>query len=480
MNRTPALRRLSAAALVATSLLTVAPAASAQLSQTGSEPVTATLATSTSLSSGTYLAQSGDTWEYIAPRLGVELGDLLRANGASASSSIRAGQAVVIPAVSKHPAATERTGTPYSGPMAASSNGSKTTVVGDSIALGSAALTNLELPGITIDAKEGRTFGQGLVRLAEMKKAGQLGDIVVMGMGVNPWGATSDQVRQALDTIGSNRTLVLVTASGPVSWEASTNKAMKNLAAAHPSRVVVADWEAASAYATDFQPDKIHPRAQGASIYARNLRLAVDEAAAKTAVETTKPAPTKPAPSKPAPSKPAPAPTTGTSTVKVRSGENLSIIASRYKVPGGWSAIASLNKLSSPYTIYTGQVLKLPTGSSSGTTTPATKAPTSGTYTVKAGQGWWHVSRDTGVPVKTLLSANKATLSTVIHPDQKLKLSVSSTSTGSTGSKTYTVKAGQGWWQVSQATGVSVSRLTSLNKATLATVIHPDQKLIIG
>lgn len=479
MNRTPVLRRLSAAALVATSLLTVAPAASAQLSQTGSEPVTATLATSTSLSSGTYLAQSGDTWEYIAPRLGVELGDLLRANGASASSSIRAGQAVVIPAVSKHPAATERTGTPYSGPMAASSNGSKTTVVGDSIALGSAALTNLELPGITIDAKEGRTFGQGLVRLAEMKKAGQLGDIVVMGMGVNPWGATSDQVRQALDTIGSNRTLVLVTASGPVSWESSTNKAMKNLAAAYPSRVVVADWEAASAYATDFQPDKIHPRAQGASIYARNLRLAVDEAAAKTAVETPKPAPSKPAPA-PTPSKPAPAPTTGTSTVTVRSGDNLSIIASRYKVPGGWSAIASLNKLSSPYTIYTGQVLKLPTSSSSGTTTPGTKAPSSGTYTVKAGQGWWHVSRDTGVPMKTLLSANKATLSTVIHPGQKLKLSVSSTSTGSTGSKTYTVKAGQGWWQVSQATGVSVSRLTSLNKATLATVIHPNQKLIIG
>lgn len=467
MNRTPALRRLSAAALVATSLLTVAPAASAQLNETGSEPVTATLATSTSLSSGTYLAQSGDTWEYIAPRLGVELGDLLRANGASASSSIRAGQAVVIPAVSKHPAATERTGTPYSGPMAASSNGSKTTVVGDSIALGAAALTNLELPGITIDAKEGRTFGQGLVRLAEMKKAGQLGDIVVMGMGVNPWGATSEQVRQALDTIGSNRTLVLVTASGPVSWEASTNKAMKNLAAAHPSRVVVADWEAASAYATDFQPDKIHPRAQGASIYARNLRLAVDEAAAKTAVETPKPAP----------SKPAPAPTTSTSTVTVRSGDNLSIIASRYKVPGGWSAIASLNKLSSPYTIYTGQVLKLPTGSSSGTTTPVTKAPSSGTYTVKAGQGWWHVSQDTGVPVKTLLSANKAKLSTVIHPGQKLKLSVSSTSTGS---KTYTVKAGQGWWQVSQATGVSMSRLTSLNKATLATVIHPGQKLTIG
>lgn len=150
--------------------------------------------------------------------------------------------------------------------------------------------TGLELPGITIDAKEGRTFGQGLVRLAEMKKAGQLGDIVVMGMGVNPWGATSDQVRQALDTIGSNRTLVLVTASGPVSWEASTNKAMKNLAATYPSRVVVADWEVSSAYATDFQPDRIHPRAQGASIYARTLRLAVDEAAAKAA-----PAP-KPAP----------------------------------------------------------------------------------------------------------------------------------------------------------------------------------------
>lgn len=413
MNHTPALRRLSAAALVATSLLTLAPAAPAQLSQTDSEPVVATLATSTSLSSGTYLAQSGDTWEYIAPRLGVELGDLLRANKTSASSSIRAGQAVVIPAVSKHLAATERTGTPYSGAMTASAHGAKTTVVGDSIALGAAALTNLELPGITIDAKEGRTFGQGLVRLVEMKKAGQLGDIVVMGMGVNPWGATSDQVRQALDTIGSNRTLVLVTASGPVSWETSTNRAMKDLAATYPSRVVVADWEASSAYVTDFQPDRIHPRAQGASIYARTLRLAVDKAAAKAA-PTPKPAPTQPAP------KPVQTPTTGTSTVTVRSGDNLSAIATRYKVPGGWPAIASLNKISNPYTIYIGQALKLPTGSSAGTTTPVTKAPSSNTYTVKAGQGWWQVSRATGVSMSRLISLNEASLSTVIHPGQKL------------------------------------------------------------
>lgn len=60
-----------------------------------------------------------------------------------------------------------------------------------------------------------------------------------------------------------------------------------------------------------------------------------------------------------------------------------------------------------------GQTLLLPTTST--TTTPAT-------YTVLPGQGWYAVSRATGVPVAQLLSLNGATLTTEIHPGQRLRL----------------------------------------------------------
>jgi len=259
------------------------------------------------------------------------------------------------------------------------------TVIGDSIALGAASLTNLEMPGVTVDAREGRTFAQGLTRLGELKQAGRLGTVVVLGLGVNMGGATPAQVRQAMDLVGTGRTLVLVTASGPVAWESSTNTAMRALAAAHPERVVVADWKRASAYVTDFREDRIHVRGQGLSVYARMLRLAVDAAPALRGGTTTR-------------------------TVTVRPGDTLGLIAARYEVPGGWQALAALNRLSDPDMIVVGQTLLLPA------------APAAATYTVLAGQGWYAVSAATGVPVARLLSLNGATLSTVIHPGQRLRI----------------------------------------------------------
>ncbi|WP_202900224.1 hypothetical protein [Micrococcus luteus] len=152
------------------------------------------------------------------------------------------------------------------------------TVVGDSSALGSTSLMNLEMPGITVDAKEDRTFAEGLTRLGQLKAAGRLRDIVVLGLGVNTGGTAAAQARQAMDLVGPDRELVLVTASGPVAWRAFTEQAMRDLAARYPGRVAVTDWEAASRYVTDFRADRIHPRAQGLSVDAQLVRLAADRA----------------------------------------------------------------------------------------------------------------------------------------------------------------------------------------------------------
>lgn len=106
----------------------------------------------------------------------------------------------------------------------------------------------------------------------------------------------------------------------------------------------VADWEAASRYVTDFRADRIHPRAQGLSVYARLVRLAVDRA-------------------------------TGVRTVTAQPGQTLSGIAVAYAVPGGWSALAAYNGITDPGRISVGQVLRLPAA----TTTALS------TYTVTAG-----------------------------------------------------------------------------------------------
>lgn len=88
------------------------------------------------------------------------LAGLLSANGATSTMPLRTGQAIVVPASSIQKAATARTETTYSGPMPVSAQGPRVTVVGDSSALGSTSLMNLEMPGIIVDAQEDRTFAE--------------------------------------------------------------------------------------------------------------------------------------------------------------------------------------------------------------------------------------------------------------------------------------------------------------------------------
>ncbi|WP_225849271.1 LysM peptidoglycan-binding domain-containing protein [Streptomyces sp. HPF1205] len=81
--------------------------------------------------------------------------------------------------------------------------------------------------------------------------------------------------------------------------------------------------------------------------------------------------------------------TAHTTPYTVKAGDTLIGIARAHKVPGGWHAIARINKISRPYTIYPGQVLRLPTWwhhtSTTAPAAPAAKPATAAsTSTVKA------------------------------------------------------------------------------------------------
>jgi len=168
-------------------------------------------------------------------------------------------------------------------------------------------------------------------------------------------------------------------------------------------------------------------------------------------------------------------------TYTVRPGDGWWIISQRTGVSA--TQLQRLNGMSSSTVLRPGMVLK--TGSSSPSTpvpAPST-TPTAGTYTVRPGDGWWLISQKTGVSMTQLHRLNGMSASTLLHPGMVLKTGSSSPSTPvlapatATVSGTYTVKPGDGWWLISQNTGVSMTQLHRLNGMSASTILHPGMVL---
>ena len=101
------------------------------------------------------------------------------------------------------------------------------------------------------------------------------------------------------------------------------------------------------------------------------------------------------------------------------------------------------------------------------------------TYTVRSGDGWWIISQRTGVSAATLQSINGMSSSTMLHPGMVLKTSGSAAPAPAPApsASTYTVLAGDGWWIISYRTGVSASALQSINGMSSSTMLHPGMVL---
>ncbi|MDY6054550.1 acyltransferase family protein [Micrococcus sp.] len=160
--------------------------------------------------------------------------------------------------------------------LPASRVGERVTLLGDSVALSAAPMLLEQMPGMFIEAEVGYQIWDAADELKRLEGSGQLGDVVVVALGANGTTHRGDW-EKILDVVGEDRLLVLVVPHGPMAWIADIQGQMAEQVAAHPDRIVLADWDAASQYVSDFASDGVHPRGNGQQIYAQLVRLTIEE-----------------------------------------------------------------------------------------------------------------------------------------------------------------------------------------------------------
>lgn len=179
------------------------------------------------------------------------------------------------PAASPTPSSTPAQSAP-TGPL----DGTKVTIVGDSVTLAAAPALQAAIPGVAIDAKVSRGAPKGPSVLQTMDAQYGRRPYVVVGLATN--GVWNQKWMDALiEAVGSDRKLILVTGYGPArkAWIANNTPMLQATAAAHPGQVFVADWAAAISGRADLLAgDQIHPGKEGGKVYADTVAQALRNA----------------------------------------------------------------------------------------------------------------------------------------------------------------------------------------------------------
>lgn len=170
----------------------------------------------------------------------------------------------------------------------------------------------------------------------------------------------------------------------------------------------------------------------------------------------------------------------------VRSGENLGLIANKYRTSVGklkaWNGLRSTR-------IYPGQKLIVyPGGSYSGSsrTSQSFEKSTSGYHTVRSGENLGLIAKKYGISINQLKSWNNLR-GNLIKPGQKLKVSNSSGSSQKVAElpkdgnyKYHTIKSGDTLWDLARKYNASVNQIKQWNNISNSYRLKPGKKLIVG
>jgi len=163
----------------------------------------------------------------------------------------------------------------------------------------------------------------------------------------------------------------------------------------------------------------------------------------------------------------------------VQPGDTVSAIANGHGLTV--STIVATNHLDARATIYAGQHLTLPDGS---TAPAATSAPK--TYVVAQGDTLWAIASRFHTSVAALQLANGMADSSLIRIGESLSIpggvgtpSAAATAAASTPAGTYVVQSGDTLWSIALKFGTSVTGLAQLNGVSNPSLIRVNQPLVI-
>ena len=118
--------------------------------------------------------------------------------------------------------------------------GKDITAIGDSVMLASSGALKQRFPQIYVDADVSRHYTAGIQILQQLKDSGKLRNTVFLGFGTNG-PAFPDQIKEALDIIGKDRTVVMAVPYGDREWMSQSQQDVLD-AAKEYDNVYVADW----------------------------------------------------------------------------------------------------------------------------------------------------------------------------------------------------------------------------------------------
>ena len=168
-------------------------------------------------------------------------------------------------------------GTVVSGAKNTAENGKNVSIIGDSITVGASIAIQekfSELSFSDINAKNGRTWDEGI----EIASHSKLNDYVIFALGTNSANLSDEQIKNAINTIGTDKKIVFVTnySSADENVYDSNNKKFAEYAK-NNSNIIVADWNTTvSKNPGLYMNDNVHPNTSGNTLFAETLYDAVN------------------------------------------------------------------------------------------------------------------------------------------------------------------------------------------------------------
>lgn len=140
------------------------------------------------------------------------------------------------------------------------------TLIGDSVSVDPAPALEKAIPGIVVDAEVGRQMWDIAEVVKRLKRAGSLGEKVVIELGSNG-SFTQQSLNRALEEIGEDHKVYLVNARVPRPWQGVVNESLAKTAKKHPN-VYLIDWHRYSKKKKVFREDEVHLTPEGGQVYA--------------------------------------------------------------------------------------------------------------------------------------------------------------------------------------------------------------------